>query len=130
VSGAARPDEEDVMKYLCMVYFEEKVLDALPRSEHDALVVEALAYDEELRHGGHFIVAQALQPVETATSIRIRGGKLCTTDGPFVETKEQLGGFILLDARDLNEAIQLASRIPPGRLGGIEVRPVKELTQA
>ena len=116
------------MKYLCMIYFEEKALKALPRSEHDALVAEALAYDEELRKGGHFIVAQALQPVETATSLRIRSGKLSTTDGPFVETKEQLGGFILIEARDLNEAIQVASKIPPARLGGVEVRPIQELT--
>lgn len=118
------------MKYLCLVYLEEKLLDALSTSEADALVAEALAYDEELRASGHFVVAQALQPVATATSLRIRHGKLSTTDGPFVETKEQLGGFILIDARDLNEAIQLAARIPPARLGGIEVRPIRELTPA
>ncbi len=118
------------MRYLCMIYFEEKTLDALPRSEYDALVAEALAYDEELRKSGRFVVAQALQPVETATTLRIRKGKVSTTDGPFAETKEQLGGFILIDARDLNEAIQLAARIPPARLGGVEVRPIKELTQA
>ena len=116
------------MKYLCMIYFEEKTLEALPRSAYDALVAEALAYDEELRKSGHFIVAQALQPVETATTLRIRSGKLSTTDGPFAETKEQLGGFILLDARDLNEAIQLAAKIPPARVGSIEVRPVRELS--
>ena len=117
------------MKYLCMVYFEEKVLNALPRSEFEALGAEALAYDEELKQSGHLIVAHALQPVETATTLRRRNGKLLTTDGPFVETKEQLGGFILVEARDLNEAIQLAARIPPGRLGGIEVRPIMEIIQ-
>jgi hypothetical protein len=115
------------MKYLCMVYVDEKTLGALTASEYDALVAEALAYDQELRQSGHFIVAQALQPVQTATSVRIRNGKLSATDGPFVETKEQLGGFILIEARDLNEAIRLASKIPPGRLGGVEVRPIKEL---
>ena len=115
------------MKYLCMIYCEEKALNAMTKGEYDALTAEALAYDDELRRGGHFIVANALQPVHTATSVRIRAGKVSTTDGPFVETKEQLGGFILIEARDLNEAIQLASKIPPARLGGVEVRPIKEL---
>ena len=115
------------MKYLCMIYVDEKTLGALTKSESDALVAEALAYDEELRKSGHFIVAQALQPVQMATTVRIRNGKVSATDGPFVETKEQLGGFILIEARDLNEAIRLASKIPPGRLGGVEVRPVKDL---
>jgi hypothetical protein len=115
------------MKYLCMVYVDEKSLDALTERDYDALTDESLAYDEELRKSGHFIVAQALQSVQTATSIRIRNGEVSATDGPFVETKEQLGGFILIDARDLNEAIQLAAKIPPARLGGIEVRPIKEL---
>jgi hypothetical protein len=119
--------EEGKMKYLCMVYVDEKALDALTERDYDALTDESLAYDEELRKSGHFIVAQALQPVRTATSIRIRNGKVSATDGPFVETKEQLGGFVLIDARDLNEAIQLAAKIPPARLGGIEVRPIKEL---
>lgn len=117
------------MKYLCMIYFEEEVLDALSQREYDALVREALAYDEELRESGHFVVAQALQPIRTATTLRIRRGRMFTTDGPFAETKEQLGGFILIDARDLNEAIQLAAKIPPARLGGVEVRPIKEIAQ-
>ncbi len=115
------------MKYLCMVYIEEKALDALSKGDYDALVRESLAYDEELRQRGHFIVAQALQPVQTAATVRTRDGKVSTTDGPFAETKEQLGGFILIEARDLNQAIQLASKIPSLRLGGVEVRPVKEL---
>ena len=115
------------MKYLCLVYYPEEKLDTLPKSEYDALVAEAVAYDEDLRTSGHFIAAQALESVETATTLRIRNGKVSTTDGPFAETKEQLGGFILIDARDLNEAIQLAAKIPPGRLGSIEVRPIKEL---
>ena len=115
------------MKYLCMVYFEEKTLHALTQSEDAALTAESLAYDEELRRSDHFVVAEALQPVETATTMRIRNGKMSTTDGPFAETKEQLGGFILIEARDLNEAIQLAARIPLARLGTIEVRPIMEL---
>ncbi len=116
------------MKYLCLVYFEEKKLDALSKSEFDTLVAEALAYDEVLRKSGHYVSSQALQSVQAATTIRTRNGKLSMTDGPFAETKEQLGGFILIEARDLNDAIQVASKIPPGRLGSIEVRPIKELT--
>ena len=115
------------MRYLCMIYFDEKRLDALPPSDYDTLTEEALAYDEELRRNGHFVAAQALQPVDSATTLRPRNGKMSTTDGPFAETKEQLGGFILIEAADLNEALRLASRIPPARLGCVEVRPVKEL---
>ena len=115
------------MKYLCLVYYDEARLDALSQSEHDALVSEALAYDEELRTSGHYIVSDALQSVQTATTLRVRNGKVATIDGPFAETKEQLGGFILIDARDLNEAIRVASKIPPARLGCVEVRPVQEL---
>jgi hypothetical protein len=117
------------MRYLCLVYIEEKKLDGLSKPEYDALVGEALAYDEELRKSGHYIASDALQPVQTATTIRVRNGKVFTTDGPFAETKEQLGGFILIDARDLNDAIRVASKIPPARLGCIEVRPILELNQ-
>jgi len=117
------------MKYLCLVYLEEKKLDAMSKSELDALIGESLAYDEVLRKSGHYLVSEALQPVETATTVRIRNGKASITDGPFAETKEQLGGFILIKARDLNEAIQVASKIPPVRLGSVEVRPIWELNQ-
>jgi hypothetical protein len=116
------------MKYLCLVYHEEAKHDALSKSALDALVNEALAYNEVLSKSGHFIAAQALQPVEAATTLRPLKGKMFITDGPFAETKEQLGGFILIDAKDLNEAIQIASKIPPARLGCIEVRPIKELS--
>ena len=115
------------MKYLCLVYFEETEIDAMSRSETDACVSESLAYDEELKKSGHLIVAHALEPVRTATTLRVRNGKLSTTDGPFAETKEQLGGFVLVDARDLNEAIQVASRIPLAKRGSIEVRPAMGL---
>jgi hypothetical protein len=118
---------EERMKYLCLVYVEEKKLNALSKAELDALIAEALAYDDELRKSGHYIASDALQPVETATTLRIRNGKVSITDGPFAETKEQLGGFILIDARDLNEALHVASKIPPGRIGTIEVRPVWDL---
>lgn len=115
------------MKYLCLVCLDEKKLDALPGKEYDALTDESLAYDDVLRKGGHFIAAQALESVHSATTVRVQNGKVSVTDGPFAETNEQIGGFILIEARDLNEAIQLASRIPAIRLGGIEVRPIKEL---
>jgi len=101
----------------------------MSKSELDALIGESLAYDEVLRKSGHYLVSEALQPVETATTVRIRNGKASITDGPFAETKEQLGGFILIKARDLNEAIQVASKIPPARLGSVEVRPILELEQ-
>jgi hypothetical protein len=115
------------MKYLCMIYYDEKILDGLSAEEHRALWSEALAYDEELRGSGHLILAEALGRTSTAATVRSRHGRISTSDGSFAETKEQLGGFILIEARDLNEAISVAARIPPGRLGCVEVRPVKEL---
>jgi hypothetical protein len=115
------------MKYLCLVYSEEKVLDAMPKDEFEVFSAEHVAVDEELRKSGHSLIAEALQPVHTATTVRVRNGKLSTTDGPFAETKEQLAGFYLVDAHDLNEAIQIASKIPPAREGSVEVRPVREL---
>jgi hypothetical protein len=118
---------DKTMRYLCLVVFDEKKLEQMPRSELDALNRESLAYDEELRQGGHFIAAQALQPVEATATVRVRNGKVAVTDGPFAETKEQMGGFILIEARDLNEAIQMASKIPAIRLGAIEIRPIKEV---
>jgi hypothetical protein len=99
----------------------------MTQKEADGCTEESLAYDETLRKAGHLVAAHALQPVEAATTIRVRGGKLSTTDGPFAETKEQLGGFLLIEARDLNEALQVAGRIPMARRGTIEVRPIKEI---
>lgn len=116
------------MKYLCLVYHDEKQLDALPTDEYNALVDDTLAHDAELRRSGHMIAAGVLQYVCTATTVRARGGRVSVTDGPFAETKEQLGGYILIEARDLNEATRLASGMPPARLGSIEVRPIRELT--
>ncbi|HET9227390.1 MAG TPA: YciI family protein [Thermoanaerobaculia bacterium] len=108
------------MKYLCLVYSEEEKLNAIDDRE-------CMAVSDELRLGGYRLAAEALQPVQTATTVRIRHGRLSLTDGPFAETKEQLAGFYLIEARDLNEAIQVASKIPPARVGSIEVRPVREL---
>ena len=115
------------MKYLCSVICDEKNLEALSESASQALTDESLAFDQTLRDRGHLIAAQALEPVSAATMVRIRNGKVSVTDGPFAETNEQIGGFLLIEAKDLNEAIQLASKIPSIRLGGIEVRPIKEL---
>ena len=115
------------MNYLCLFYIEEKKIGALSPEELDALVGEHMACDDELRKSGQFIVAGGLQPVQTAMTVRVRHGTLSTTDGPFAETKEQLGGFILIEARDLNDAIRVASKIPPGRLGSVEVRPIMDL---
>jgi len=116
------------MKYLCMVIVDEKKLNAMSPSERRKLDDESLAYDETLRKSGHLLAAQALQGVETATTIRTSGGRISVTDGPFTETNEQIGGFVLMEAHDLDEAIELASRIPPMRLGCVEVRPIMELT--
>jgi len=118
------------MRYLCLVYGEEKKLDAMPGREYDALVAEHLAYDDELRESGHFIVAEALESVKAATTIRVRNGKLSTTDGPFAETKEQLTGFYLIDASDLNDALQVAAKIPSARVGCIEVRSIRDLNES
>lgn len=117
------------MKYLCLIYNEERTLDAMSESEREALLGEALAYDEELRQRGHFIAAQALQGVETATTVRVRNGRLSTNEGPVADAREQLRGFILIAARDLNEAIQVASKMPEARVGSIEVRPIRESHQ-
>jgi hypothetical protein len=117
------------MKYLCLVYYDEKTLDAMPRDEFAAFSEEHVALDEDLKQSGHSIVAEALQPVQTAVTVRLRNGKLSVTDGPFAETKEQLGGFYLIEATDLNDAIQAAARIPSARLGSIEVRPIWDLRQ-
>ena len=118
------------MRYLCLVYLVEKEMAAMSEREAQARTDESLEYDEALRRSGQLILAQALEPVDLATTVRVRQGKVLTTDGPFAETKEQLGGFILIEARDLNEAIQAASRIPLARRGSIEVRPIKELRPA
>jgi hypothetical protein len=116
------------MKFLCMAYEEERVLNELSRSQWQALRKQTLDYVETLRKDGRLIITQALKSATTASTVRIRQGSLLVTDGPFAETKEQLGGYYLLQARDLNEAIQLASRIPGARLGSIEVRPVMEIS--
>lgn len=114
------------MKYLCLAWEEESQLDGLTREEWDVLRRETLDYVESLRDSGHLLAAQALQSARNGVSLRVRGGSLATTDGPFAETKEQLGGIFLIEAADLNEAIQIAARWPSAQIGTIEVRPVEE----
>ena len=110
------------MKYLCLVYLDENRLGELPDED-------CVAYDTEIRKSGHCIASEALQSVHTATTVRMRSGQLSVTDGPFAETKEQLAGFYMIEAKDLNEALQIASRIPPARVGSIEVRPVRPIRE-
>jgi hypothetical protein len=115
------------MKYLCLVYGEEKALEALSKAEMAALVDASLAHDDLLRKSGHYLVSEALQRVETAKTVRVRDRKRFITDGPFAETKEQLLGFILIEAGDLNDAVQAVAEFPMASRGSIEVRPVMDL---
>ena len=116
------------MKYLCQVWLDGARIDALAASEKEALDRDSLAYDRSLEKNGHFIAAEALQSPSTAVTVRVRDGKASSTDGPFIETKEHLGGFILIEARDMDEAVRLAGGIPLARmeLASIEVRPIYE----
>jgi len=115
------------MKYLCLIYGAEKDSDAIPREQLAALVQETLAYTEVMKKSGHYVASQPLEPVKSAVTIRARDGKVSVTDGPFAETKEQLGGFYMIEAQDLNEAVRVASKIPCARMGCVEVRPVMDL---
>jgi hypothetical protein len=116
-----------MMKYLCLVYLEEQVLNAFPSDKRRAISDEAMSYCEKLQKAGQLLAASPLHPVETATTVRVREGKTSTTDGPFAETKEQLGGFLMIDVPDLNDAIRVAAQFPAARFGSVEVRPMKEL---
>jgi hypothetical protein len=117
-------NEEIAMKYLCLVYSEEDRLHSLPDSPEDS---ECQAYAESVAESGRMLAAEALQPVSSATTVRLRAGKVSITDGPFAETKEQLAGFYLLDANNLDEALEIAAGIPAARVGSVEVRPVRQL---
>jgi hypothetical protein len=117
------------MRYLCLIYENEKQWESLPRSEMDAIMNEYFTFTSDIQKNGKYVAGEALQPTATATSVRVRNGKVSTTDGPFAETKEQLGGFYLIEAKDLNDAIQVASRIPSARFGSIEIRPVIDFSQ-
>lgn len=110
------------MKYLCLVYLDEKRRDEVPDED-------CVEFDTSVRNSGQCIASEALESVHTATTVRVRHGKVSVTDGPFAETKEQLGGFYMIEARDLNEAIRIASKIPPARLGCVEVRPIRPIRE-
>jgi len=118
------------MKFMFAIYHNEKVLDAMPEKEMQALVDSAIEYAEELRRSGHYIASDALQRPGTARTIRVNAGKVSTTAGPFAETKDQLGGFFLIEAKDMDEACAIAARFPPARVGVVEVRAVRELTHS
>jgi hypothetical protein len=118
------------MKFMFTIYHEEKVLDAMAEKELQALVDSAIEYAEEIQKSGHYIASDALQRTGTARTIRVRAGKVSTTVGAFIETKEQLGGFFLIDAKDLDEACAVAARFPPARVAVLEVRPVQQLTHS
>ena len=115
------------MKFMFMIYHDENELDTMPEPEMQALVDSAIEYSEEIRRSGHYIVSNALQSTGTARTIRVRAGKVSTTAGSFAETKEQLGGFFLIEANDMDEACAVAARFPPARVAVIEIRPVQEL---
>jgi hypothetical protein len=115
------------MKYLCLVYHEAAKLDALSDHEYDAYVEEVRDFREELRKNGHHLVSSPLQPADTATTVRVRHGKLAISSGPCTVTKEQLDGFYLIEAADLNDAIRVAAKMPSARLGSIEVRPLYDI---
>ena len=110
------------MKYLCLVYLDEKRLDELPDED-------CVAFDTAVRKSGHCLASEALESVHTATTVRVRRGRVAVTDGPFAETKEQLAGFYMIEARNLNEALHLAAKIPPARVGCIEVRPIRPIRE-
>jgi hypothetical protein len=112
------------MKYLLLIYENEADFAGMSEAEQGKVFGEYHAFTNDIKKKGHYIGGEALQPVSTATTVRVKGGKTLTTDGPFAETREQLGGFYLVDAKDLDEAIGLAARIPGARTGSIEVRPI------
>jgi hypothetical protein len=112
------------MKFICLAYEEEATLNAMSSSEWEALRAETMGYVDQLRESGTYVTSEALESIETATTVRVRDGRLSTTDGPFAETKETLGGIIVIDVRNLDEAISVAAKWPSARFGSIEVRPV------
>jgi len=113
------------MKYLCLIYEDEKRWGTMPKAEADAMMADYRAFTESIKKSGHYVGGDALQPTPAATTVRVRQGKVSTTDGPFAETKEQLGGYYLINAADLNDALAVAAKIPSAKLGSIEVRPIQ-----
>lgn len=117
------------MKYLLLIYENEASLAGLSEAEQGKIFEEYMVYTKDIRKTGHYVAGEALQPISTATTVRVKNGKTLTTDGPFAETREQLGGFYMVEAKDLDEAIRLAARIPASRTGSIEVRPIMPIPQ-
>src|SRR3954468_8569570 len=117
------------MKYLCLIYENEKNFETLSPADGEAIMNEYFAFTEGIRRSGQYVAGEALQPTATATTVKVRNGKVSTTDGPFAETKEQLGGFYMIEAKDLNDAIQVAAKIPAARSGSIEVRPLVDFSE-
>jgi len=115
------------MRYLCLIYLNEKELAAMPQKDMDELNRRHLELNEDLLRSGHFIEAEALTPGASATCVRVRNGRKAVTDGPYAETKEMVAGFYVIEARDLNEAIAVAARLPAAPLGVVEVRPCRDL---
>jgi hypothetical protein len=116
------------LKFICLGYLDETKWDAIPKSEQDAMMQECFAYDDLLRKNGHFLAGEALQSARTAKTVQWKGGKVLVTDGPFAETREQLGGLLVLEAKDMAHALELMSKHPGVRLGGpFEIRPVEEI---
>jgi hypothetical protein len=113
------------MKYLCLIYADESRRLTATKEEAAAMWNAYMSFGEDIKKSGHWLAGDALQPTSATTVVRVRDGKMSTTDGPFIETKEQLGGYYLVEAKDLNEAIQVASRIPGAKVGAIEVRPIR-----
>jgi hypothetical protein len=126
--SAIPQDQENAMKYICLGYYDEKYWETLSEGERTAFMDECFAYDDELRKNGHFVGGEALQGAMNAATLRWKNGKVSITDGPFAETKEQLGGILMLEANDLNHAIQLMSKHPGVRNGPFEIRPAADIS--
>ena len=114
------------MRYLCLIYDDESKWGTMPKEQAEAMMGEYFAFTEGIKQSGHYVGGEALQPTQTATTVRVRNGKISTTDGPFAETKEQLGGFYMVDCKDLDEALKWAEQIPSANRGSVEVRPIME----
>ena len=121
---------EPTVKYLCLIYEDEGRWATMPQAEAEGILGQYYGFTEDVKKSGHLLGGEALQPTETATTVRVRNGKVSTTDGPFAETKEQLGGYYLIEAKDLNDAIQVAARIPGASMGCVEVRPIMVFGEA
>ena len=117
------------MKYICLGYIEPGKFEDMSESERNNMLDECFTYDDDLRKNGHFAAGEALQPASTATTLYWKNGKIAVVDGPYAETKEQLGGILVLEARDLNHAIQIMSQHPGVKCGPFEIRPVADLSE-